>query len=35
VRGRNRWEIVNYVRKLQADAKAQAAAQAAQAGGAN
>ncbi len=35
VRGRNRWEIVNYVRKLQADAKAQAVAQAAQAGGPN
>lgn len=36
VRGRNRWEIVNYVRKLQADARAEAAAAAAApAGGSN
>jgi mono/diheme cytochrome c family protein len=35
VRGQNRWEIVNYVRKLQADARAEAQAAAPPAGGLN
>lgn len=35
VRGRNRWEVVNYVRKLQADAQQAAAAAAPPAGGVN